>query len=189
MLIRKCSLIEDSAGNIYGTTEGGGAGNNGTVFEIKSNGGFTVLYSFTGGNDGANPVGGLALDKSGTLYGTAENGGASGAGTVFSLAPDGSLSTLYSFAGGSDGANPQGDILRLKDSLYGTTSAGGDSNNYGVVYRVDIAGGAETVLQRFTGTDDLTSVSKLASKHGKLYGTTAYGGADGDGVVFSLVTK
>lgn len=185
----ECSLIQDSAGNIYGTTEGGGAGNEGTVFEIKSKGGFAVLYSFTGGSDGANPVGGLARDKSGNLYGTAENGGAHSAGTVFSLAPDGSLSTLYSFAGGTDGANPQGDILQVKNALYGATSAGGDSNNYGVVYKIDIAGRAETVLHRFTGTDGSTSVSKLASKHGKLYGATAYGGANGDGVVFSLVTK
>jgi uncharacterized repeat protein (TIGR03803 family) len=185
----ECSLIQDRAGNMYGTTEGGGAGNDGTVFEIQSGGRFTILYSFTGGNDGANPVGGLARDKSGNLYGTAENGGANSVGAVFSLAPNGTLSTLYSFAGGTDGANPQGDVLRVKDTLYGATNSGGDSNGYGVVYKVDISGGAETVLHRFTGTDGSTSVSKLASKHGKLYGATAYGGADDNGVVFSVTRK
>lgn len=182
----ECSLIQDRVGNIYGTTEGGGTSNNGTVFEIQSGGRFTTLYSFTGGNDGANPVGGLERDKSGTLYGTAENGGANGVGTVFSLAPDGTLIALYSFAGGTDGASPQGDILRLKDTLYGATSSGGDSNNYGTIYQVDIASGTETVLHRFTGTDGSTSVSKLANGRGKLYGAAAYGGADGNGVVFSL---
>ncbi|HEX4157082.1 MAG TPA: choice-of-anchor tandem repeat GloVer-containing protein [Rhizomicrobium sp.] len=185
----ECSLIQDRAGNMYGTTEGGGAGNDGTVFEIQSGGQFTILYSFTGGNDGANPVGGLDRDKSGNLYGTAENGGANSVGIVFRLTPDGTFSTLYSFAGGTDGANPQGDILRVKDTLYGATSSGGDSNGYGVVYKVDIASGAETVLHRFTGTDGSTSVSKLAWKQGKLYGAAAYGGADGNGVVFSVARK
>jgi uncharacterized repeat protein (TIGR03803 family) len=183
------SLIQDRAGNIYGTTEGGGSNNNGTVFEIQSHGGFTTLYSFTGGNDGANPVGGLARDKSGTLYGTAGNGGANGAGTVFSLVPNGTLTALYSFAGGADGASPQGDILLLKNTLYGATSAGGDSNNYGIIYKVDIASGTETVLHRFTGTDGSTSVSKLARRRGKLYGAAAYGGADDNGAVFSLNWK
>ena len=185
----ECSLIQDRAGDIYGTTEGGGSNNNGAVFEIQSGGRFTTLYSFTGGNDGANPVGGLERDKSGTLYGTAENGGANGVGTVFSLAPDGTLIALYSFAGGADGANPQGDILRLKDTLYGATSSGGDSNNYGTIYQVDIASGTETVLHRFTGTDGSTSVGKLAKRRGKLYGAAAYGGTDDNGAVFSLNWK
>jgi uncharacterized repeat protein (TIGR03803 family) len=185
----ECSLIQDRAGNIYGMTEGGGSNNDGTVFEIQSGGGFTTLYSFTGGNDGANPVGGLDRDKSGNLYGMAENAGANGAGTVFRLTPGGTLTTLYSFAGGTDGANPQGDILRIKDTLYGATSSGGDSNNFGTIYQVDIASGTETVLHRFTGTDGSTSVSKLAKRRGKLYGATAYGGADDNGVVFSLSWK
>jgi uncharacterized repeat protein (TIGR03803 family) len=185
----ECSLVQDRAGNIYGTTEGGGSNNSGTVFEIRSGGGFTTLYNFTGGSDGANPVGGLARDTSGTLYGTAENGGANGVGTVFSLASNGTLTPLYSFTGGTDGANPQGDILRVKDALYGATSSGGDSNNYGTIYQVDIASGTETVLHRFTGADGSTSVSKLVQRRGKLYGATAYGGAGDNGVVFSLNAK
>jgi uncharacterized repeat protein (TIGR03803 family) len=185
----ECSLIQDRAGNMYGTTEGGGASNDGTVFEIQSNGRFTTLYSFTGQSDGANPVGGLDRDKSGNLYGTAENGGVNNVGTVFKLTPNGTLTALYSFTGGADGANPQGDILRISDTLYGATSAGGDVNGYGVVYKVDIASGTETVLHQFSGTDGSTSVSKLAKKHGKLYGTAAYGGANGDGVVFRITNR
>jgi uncharacterized repeat protein (TIGR03803 family) len=183
------SLIQDRAGNMYGTTEGGGANNDGTVFKIRSEGRFTTLYSFTGQSDGANPVGGLDRDKSGNLYGTAENGGASNLGSVFTLAPDGTLTALYGFAGGTDGANPQGDILRIGDTLYGTTSSGGDANGYGVVYKVDIASGTEAVLHRFAGTDGSTPVSKLVRKRSKLYGTTAYGGANGDGVVFRITDK
>lgn len=185
----ECSLIKDRAGNLYGTTEGGGAHNDGTVFQIGADGRFTTLYSFTGGADGANPVGGLDFDKAGNLYGAAENGGAKNAGAVFKLAPNGSLTPLYAFAGGSDGANPQGDILRVKDALYGATSAGGDSNNYGIIYKVDIASGGETVLHRFTGSDGSTSVGKLAHNHGTLYGAAAYGGANGDGVVFGIAKK
>jgi uncharacterized repeat protein (TIGR03803 family) len=185
----ECSLVQDHAGDIFGTTEGGGSNNDGTIFEIQSGGGFATLYGFTGGNDGANPVGGLQRDKSGILYGTADNGGANGVGTVFSLAPNGSLNMLYSFAGDTDGANPQGDILLLKDSLYGATSAGGDSNNFGTLFVVDIASGTESILHRFTGTDGSTSVSKLTKRHGKLYGATAYGGTDDDGVVFGIKLK
>jgi uncharacterized repeat protein (TIGR03803 family) len=185
----ECSLIEDKAGNLYGTTEGGGSDDNGTVFEIRAGGHFTTLHSFTSGIDGGNPAGGLARDKTGTLYGTTENGGANGVGAVFSLTPDGLVTTLHSFAGGTDGVNPQGDLLHLQDALYGATGAGGDSDNDGIVYKIDIASGRETVLHRFDGADGSTAISKLTGKHGILYGAAAYGGADGNGVVFSLTSN
>jgi len=76
-------VIRDAAGNLYGTTYGGGASGWGTVFEINPTGKETVLYSFAGAADGASPEGGLA----GHLYGTTKYGGALGAGTVFELSP------------------------------------------------------------------------------------------------------
>lgn len=84
------ALVADSAGNLYGTTEGGGAYNNGTVFEIASGGTETVLYSFAGGNDGAHPYASLISDGSGNLYGTTQAGGGStgcndGCGTIFEI--------------------------------------------------------------------------------------------------------
>jgi uncharacterized repeat protein (TIGR03803 family) len=84
-------LIQDSAGNFYGTTSGGGAADYGTVFELDTSGNETLLYSFTGGADGAYPHAGLVPDSAGNLYGTTLYGGiangASGFGVVFKLTP------------------------------------------------------------------------------------------------------
>jgi uncharacterized repeat protein (TIGR03803 family) len=78
-------MIADAAGNLYGTTYGGGASGQGTVFQLDPSGTLTVIYSFTGGND-ASPWSGLIADAVGNLYGTTHNGGASAAyGTVFQL--------------------------------------------------------------------------------------------------------
>ena len=80
-------LVSDGVGNLYGTTYQGGPLNRGTVFKIDTAGRLTVLHSFEGGTDGANPYAGLILDKAGNLYGTTEYGGASGQGTVFKIGP------------------------------------------------------------------------------------------------------
>ncbi len=92
------TLVMDSSGNLYGTTAGGGASNDGTVFELASGSGtITTLASFNGTN-GANPLAGLIMDSSGNLYGTTESGGASSDGTVFELAKGSStITTLASF--------------------------------------------------------------------------------------------
>jgi uncharacterized repeat protein (TIGR03803 family) len=115
------SLIADSAGNLYGTTSGGGTGlcNNGTgcgvVFKVSPSGTETVLHSFME-SDGAFPEAGLITDNAGN--GTTFRGGASG--VVFKLSPGGTETVLHSFAG-SDGRNPQaGLILDSAGNLYGT---------------------------------------------------------------------
>ena len=127
------SLIFDGAGNPYGTTNGGGLFGYGTVFELSPNGSGgwneTVLYSFTGGADGANPTySNLIFDSLGNLYGTAYGGGATGNGAVFELSPVGAgwmETVLYSFANDGDGANPTyGLIFDPAGNLYGTNSAG-----------------------------------------------------------------
>src|ERR1700730_2392125 len=100
------SLIADRAGNLYGTTQNGGASNLGTVVKLYPGGIETVLHSFAGGTDGANPFAGLIADSSGNLYGTTTGGGASGGGVVFKLSPGGIETVLYSFTGGRDGAAP-----------------------------------------------------------------------------------
>ena len=207
-------LIFDAAGNLYGTTEGGGPyGNYGTVFELTptGGGGWTeqVLYSFNllpGG--GAYPTAGLIFDGAGNLYGTTSGGGSShcynGCGTVFelsSVAGGGWMETmLYSFCpqGGvcPDGDTPNaGLIFDAAGNLYGTTQGGGTYGS-GTVFELSPAGGGnwtETVLHSFNrdGTDGFQPFGGVIfDAAGNLYGTTPYGGTTTDtsdgGTAFEL---
>ena len=139
--IPRGDLIMDSGGNLYGTTQGGGSSNDGTVFKIAPDGAETLLYAFQPGADGEFPSGGVIMDKSGALYGTTYYGGGSGCkgdgcGVVFKLAPDGTETVLYAFKTGHDGEFPDSALLAGKNgALYGTASAGGKHHD-GVVFRV-----------------------------------------------------
>ena len=181
----------DAAGNFVGTTSAGGASGAGTVFKVTPRGKEIVLYTFTGGADGANPEAGLLVDaKTGNLYGTTNAGGAYSAGTVFEVTPKGNETVLYSFTGKTDGANPQaGLVMNATGLLYGTTSAGG-SNNNGTVFRLGKKAGkwTENVLYSFSsGTDGTIPVSAVTfDAAGNLYGTTSAGGSYGYGTVFRL---
>jgi uncharacterized repeat protein (TIGR03803 family) len=126
-------LVRDSAGNLYGTTEIGGTYGYGTVFKVSAKGTETVLYSFTGGADGGEPISGLVRDAKGNLYGTTFEGGSNscqgytGCGTVFEVSAKGTETVLHSFDY-SDGAAPFASLLRdAKGNLYGTTFYGGSS--------------------------------------------------------------
>jgi len=129
-------------GTLYGTTIYGGDMSChapygcGTVFSVARRGTETVLYAFHYGADGAFPSARL-LNSNGTLYGTTLSGGGTscGCGTVFSLTPSGTESVLHSFGGGSDGAQPEGDLISIKGILYGTTYSGGASNG-GTVFSI-----------------------------------------------------
>lgn len=192
-------LVMDSNGLLYGTTSAGGISKCsegcGTVFKVNSKGLETVLYSFTGDTDGANPYAGLVMDTKGNLYGTTLNGGVSGAGTVFKVTKAGKETVLYSFKGSPDGASPFAGLIRdVKGSLYGTTGKGGASGN-GTVFKLT-ATGKETVLHNFTaGTDGQGPVAGLLmDAKGNLYGTTSAGGGTGCngkgcGTVFKLNSK
>jgi uncharacterized repeat protein (TIGR03803 family) len=113
-------------GELYGTTSAGGASDWGTVFKVNpGNGNEHVLFSFNGGSNGAVPWDALISEK-GALFGTTAGGGTVGDGTVFTLDPrTGSETVLYSFTGGSDGANPYGPLLYHAGAFYGTTSTSG----------------------------------------------------------------
>ena len=205
----EAGLISDSQGNLYGTTNRGGASNAGTVFELTppaiAGGAWTetVLHAFTGGSDGGNPEAGLIADSQGNLYGTTYQGGASGYGTVFELTPPAiaggawTETVLHAFAAGSDGAFPAaGLIADSKGNLYGTTIGGGGSNaGAGTVFELmppAIAGGAwtETVRHAFTAGGDggYPAAGLIADSKGNLYGTTTGGGGSGygPGTVFEL---
>ncbi|MGD0361699.1 MAG: choice-of-anchor tandem repeat GloVer-containing protein [Bryobacteraceae bacterium] len=138
----------DSAGNLYGTTFGGGASGKGVVYKVSASGQETVLYAFTGGADGGSPYAGVVLDAAGNLYGTAYYGGTANAGVVYKVSPAGQETVLYSFTGGTDGANPyDGVTFDSSGNLYGTTYAGG-ATSVGVVYMLT-ASGQEIVLHNF----------------------------------------
>lgn len=149
----------------------------------------TVLYSFAGIPDGANPVAGVTLDAAGNLYGTTDNGGTSGLGTVFKLAPDGKETVLYSFTGQAEGENPYAGLaLGKKGYLYGATIYSGDSGSYGTLFKVSPKG-AHTLLYAFTGGADGADPygeNLILDKAGNLFGTGYSGGTSEEGVVFEL---
>lgn len=183
-------VVQDAAGNFYGTTEYGGRGCNGlgcgTVFRISPAGQETVLHRFGDGPDGASPLGGVALDASGNIYGTTWLGGTHGFGTAFRLDSSGNERVLHSFAGGSDGANPLNTpVLDAAGNLYGTTSAGGPY--FGTIFMVDAAGN-ESILYSFTGgLDGAYPYSHLlVDSSGNLYGTASQGGSTGAGSAFEF---
>jgi uncharacterized repeat protein (TIGR03803 family) len=179
-------LIQDSQGNLYGTTHFGGVHGAGTIFRVGPTGIETVLYSFTGGSDGSQPNAGVTRDASGNLYGTTQFGGASGAGTVFKLDTSGVEAVLHSFTNGLDGGTPLAPVIQdAKGNLYGTTVQGG--SGYGVVFKVDLTG-AETPFYTFTGGSDGAAPYPpvIQDAAGNLYGMTYQGGTHGYGVVFKV---
>jgi|HubBroStandDraft_6_1064221.scaffolds.fasta_scaffold149627_2 uncharacterized repeat protein (TIGR03803 family) len=185
-------------GTLYGTTLEGGANCSscGTVFKITTSGAETVLHSFGGGkNEGFHPDGGL-LNVNGTLYGMTNGGGVNDYGTVFAITTSGAEKVLYSFTGGStDGEYPDGGLIDVKGTLYGTTPYGGagSCNDHGMgsgcgtVFSVTTAG-KEAVLYNFKGASgDGSQPSRgLLNVNGTLYGTTQLGGANGKGTVFAV---
>jgi len=193
----------DVNGMLYGTTLAGGSHycrsletNCGTVFSITTDGAEEVVHSFRGGpHDGSAPVAPL-LDVNGTLYGTTEYGGKyclahseGGCGTVFKITADGAERILHNFAGSPDGASPQGGLVEVNGTLYGTTDSAG-ANGGGTVFSITL-GGVEKVLHSFgpypDGADGSYPVGGLVEIHGKLYGATANGGKHhAHGVVFSI---
>jgi uncharacterized repeat protein (TIGR03803 family) len=186
-----------SGNTLYGTAAYGGTNGAGTVFSVLTNGtNFTVLHTFSGGNDGGGPYAGLILSGS-TLYGTAEYGGSSNYGTVFSVTTNGTnFTTLYSFTNGSDGAVPLAGLVLAGNTLYGTTS-GGD-NGYGSVFAINTDGSNFTTLHDFTANSGYPSYTNsdgnnpeagLILSGNTLYGTTSGGGTNGAGTVFAVNTN
>jgi uncharacterized repeat protein (TIGR03803 family) len=205
-------LVADSSGNLYGTASFGGnlsqclGSGCGTVFmlaQTPKGWEFKVIHSFSGGNDGAEPLAGLSI-HSGSLYGTASVGGDTacngfalpGCGTVFKMTPGKSggvhFQVIYSLAGGTDGSYPSAGVIFDSTGIaYGTTLNGGPANN-GTVFRlVPGAGGKwqETVLYSFAANNDGWSPDAplVIDKAGNLYGTTQFATIyPNGGIVFRL---
>ena len=168
-------LFADGAGNLYGVTSQGGSQGYGAVFELSKPSGAEKLWSFAGRSNGQDPQSAPVRDASGT-YGTTYINGPQGGGTVFKLGKDGSVTTIHAFNIG-DGGGSTGAVLLMDGFLYGATYTGGASG-LGVIYKVNVATGQETVLYRFTGGPDGANPhgGLVADAAGNLYGTTSVGG-------------
>jgi uncharacterized repeat protein (TIGR03803 family) len=204
------ALALDAAGNLYGTTYGGGAHDYGAVFELSPMAGGswseTILHSFNNPGDGYTPVAGLTLDSAGNLYGTTVEGGRYNSGTVFELSPtaggDWTEKILHHFgAYNGDGDEPFGGAtLDAAGNVYGTTNGGG-AYNAGTVYEIIRKTGTEKVLHSFnnTGEGHYPGPGVILDAAGNVYGTTSVGGQtqncgtqrcpEPNGTVFELTQK
>lgn len=180
-------VIQDAAGNLYGTTSTGGASNRGVVFELNTAGEETVLHSFSGW-DGNGPDAPITRDQAGNIYGTTNIGGSANFGTVFKVDSAGNETLLHSFTGGSDGCYPDQGLIVKSGALFGTTADCG-SSDYGTIFKIDSSGNF-TVVHSFTGeTSDGGHPDfghLLVDKNGNLYGVTWWGGTYTFGVLYKL---
>lgn len=183
-------VILDKSGTLYGTTTIGGAANNGTVYKLdpvtKS---LVTLHSFTGA-DGAVPRVELRFGETSVLYGTTDIGGSENSGTVFELNPaTQAFTTLHTFSGAGDGANPRGQLaFDAHGMLYGTAAYGG-VNGDGTVFRIAPDSQSFAVIHYFSyvGTNGSTPIAGLTfdPKLG-IYGTTSTGGGEYSGTIFKI---
>ena len=190
------TLVQGADGNFYGTAAGDSSGgffnhpasmhNPGIFFRLTPAGVFTVLYPFTGGADGSLPNA-LVQGKDGNFYGSTFCGPElpanlfNGNGTIFKITAGGVLTTLYSFTGASDGANPGNVIEGADGNLYGIADAGTTRT----VFKVTKAGQRSTVYNLQT-TNGTVSAGLLASTDGNVYGTTKDGGIPKAGNIFRI---
>jgi uncharacterized repeat protein (TIGR03803 family) len=196
------TLAQDTHGDFYGTTPGGGPLGCGTVFQLTSTAQFNALVYFSGTN-GSNPYGGLLRASDGTFYGTTQSGGIPDVngdtlGTVFNVSTNGLLTSLVSFSG-TNGGMPIAGLTQGSDgALYGTTRYGGPAyapNNspynygYGTVFKIT-TDGALTMLASFNGTNGAYPYGALLEfTNGIFYGTTSSGGSNNLGTVFQVDTN
>jgi uncharacterized repeat protein (TIGR03803 family) len=184
----RTGVTVDSRGNLFGTTLAGGDSNNGTFYEIAK--GTTSIHSIASFDytNGKFPVAGVTFDSSGNLFGTTENGGTYGYGTVYEIAQGTTAIEALDSFGVSNGAVPFGNIT-LDDSgnLFGTTSQGGNSNN-GVVF--EVARGSKTIIPLASFTDATGTTSHAGftlDANGNLFGTAEMGGTTRNGTIFEIV--
>lgn len=181
------SFIQASNGKFYGMTLDGGTSNNGVIFSFDP---ATNAYSKAkdlGTNASGNyPAGSLVRGSDGRFYGMTTNGGSGGVGVLYSFDPANSTYAIMHNFDGSDGANPNGSLIKgANGKLYGMTTNGGGTNN-GVIFSFDPVTAAYTKLKDFDGTNGANPYgSLLKASDGNLYGMTNSGGSSGIGTIFS----
>ena len=178
-----------SGNTLYGTASSGSEPNSyGTVFSVNTDGtGFTNLYNFTNGTDGAVPLAGLVLSGN-TLYGTT-SGSSNRYGTVFSLQTDGTgFKSLFTFTNVNDGSVPVGGLVLSGSTLFGTASHGGYARR-GTIFSLSTDGTVFKTLYAFTNASDGSApMASLLLSGTKLYGTASAGGSSGSGTIFAINT-
>jgi uncharacterized repeat protein (TIGR03803 family) len=190
----QAGLVRDASGKLYGTTSAGGASGHGTVYQLIPGKGGTwtekVLYSFAGGSDGAVPVGRVALDSAGNLYGTTSEGGTGGYGTVFQLVAKANWkeNILHTFQNTNDGYTPYaGLVADAAGNFYGAATGGG-SNGGGTIFELSPSNGSYnfSVLASVPGWGvSGTFRDVLVQPNGVIYATTHCDG-NGAGSIFEL---
>lgn len=161
-------VVQSSDGSLYGAASSGGSSSNGSIFQVTLSGLLTNLHSFGGTNDGSEPMATLLGSLDGNFYGTTAKGGLYGAGTLFRIAPNGSLATLVQFDG-YDGANPQAALIEdTAGNLYGTTRGGGAAG-LGTLFKLAITSAPQITTQPldqsvFAGTNIVLSVAVFGSR-------------------------
>jgi uncharacterized repeat protein (TIGR03803 family) len=179
-------LVQAANGILYGTTFDGGTNGDGTVFQITTNGALTSLVSLDYTAAGYLPYAGLTPTPNGNFLGTTYEGGAYGYGTVFQITPAGTVTTVYSFTGGDDGAHPAAGLIQGGDGNFYGTAAYGGTDDFGAVFRM-APNGTLIPLVQFDGYDGANPEAALTpGSDGNLYGTTENGGADDAGVIFRV---
>ncbi len=180
------ALIQGTNGLLYGTAIYGGSSGVGTVFRMTTNGTSVAAWSLTPATNGSLPFAGLVQGQDGNFYGTAEQGGANGYGTVFKLTPSGILTALHTF-NNADGAYPNPTLVQGADgNFYGATYGGGANGGFGTIFKITPAG-IFTSLFSFDDTNGATPLAPLVEdSSGNFYGTTYAGGAYDAGTVFKL---
>jgi uncharacterized repeat protein (TIGR03803 family) len=193
-------LVQASNGLLYGTTSEGAAGEEGTVYRLKTNGsGFRTLAEFANANAGCQPKAGLIQASNGNLYGAAEDCGNYGAGALYSVTLKGAITAIYQFDNDGyarDGKNSTAELLQGPyGELYGTARIGGlpveDPDRSGTVFRVGLKGTKFKLLHTFMQVPDGSrpSTGLTLGPDGNLYGVTPVGGSDpwpGMGTVYRL---
>jgi|HubBroStandDraft_6_1064221.scaffolds.fasta_scaffold04705_2 uncharacterized repeat protein (TIGR03803 family) len=199
--VPEATLVQAGNGNFYGTTISGGANDVGTIFEISPAGKFSTLYSFCSQpncEDGKYPFAGLMQATNGNLYGTAEEGGSNGYGTIFRITTSGKFTALYNFCSQPrcrDGELPSSALVQASDGkLYGSSGYGGDTDfcdgyGCGLIYEFTPPGKLK-VLYTFCSTGDCSSgafpQTFIQGTDGAFYSVAPGGGTNNFGTVFGF---
>ena len=186
------TLIEGIDGLLYGTAEYGGTDNDGTIFRTTPSTSVTTTFAtITGGLTGVYPESDLIQGTDGNFYGTCNQGGVNNLGTFFQVTPAGTVNVLYSFTGNTDGSSPLRGVVQGTDgAFYGVCNQGGTYDG-GAIYRIVVSGTTATLTSLYNfipllsdGSNPLGSLTQASD--GNFYGTTAAGGANGDGTIYKI---
>ena len=184
------ALIQGSDGNFYGTTAGGGAHNDGTVFRMTPAGTLTNIWHFTRWHGRCVPFAALVQGRDGLFYGTTYSGGTSNLGTIYKITSAGTLTPLWqfgSFSNNADGGRPNAALVLGSDgSFYGTASDGGTNSFFtGIVFKITSAGTLTPLWQFGSLSNDVDGLKPVGGlvqgSDGAFYGTTAFGGTNNNG--------